>query len=210
VSLSVEDFNKTLSYVLLYSSIHKVDIVDMTLSVVLTKEPVRVFSYIRDRLGYEVRERESGIYEVRGFPFPVQIIENKKLSRERHRFLSIFNEGLDKETVAFILNEAKKPHQIDISAFVDVILRANPRGLKEVLMENLTLEEVLEEVGLAARWEARGEARGDARGEARGEARTKIQVAHKLIQKGWDSAEIAEATELDIETVESLMGRVHA
>jgi hypothetical protein len=102
--------------------------------------------------------------------------------------------GLDKETVAFVLNEARKPHQIDISAFVDVILRANPRGLKEVLMENLTLEQVLEEAGLAARWEER----------------KAINIAQNLIQEGLTREQIARTTGLDLPTVESLMGTAHA
>jgi predicted transposase/invertase (TIGR01784 family) len=51
---------------------------------------------------------------------------------------------------------------------------------------------------------------GEQRGEQRGEERAKVQFARKLIQKGWDSAEIAETTELDRELVESLMGMAQA
>jgi hypothetical protein len=57
-------------------------------------------------------------------------------------------------------------------------------------MENeakLTLEEVLEEIGLTAKWEKRGEAIGEARGVARGFAigkKTGLEDAIELLKQG--------------------------
>jgi hypothetical protein len=65
---------------------------------------------------------------------------------------------------------------------------------REVLMSNTRLDEVMEEVGLAAKWEARGE------------ARTRQEFAEKLIRKGWTGEEVAEMTGLDAGTVAELFG----
>jgi predicted transposase/invertase (TIGR01784 family) len=60
----------------------------------------------------------------------------------------------------------------------------------------LTLERVFEEAGLTAKWEARGRAEGEARGKA--------EVARNLIKIGLSLEKVAQATELDLETVKSL------
>ncbi|MDR3343187.1 MAG: hypothetical protein LBT14_10485 [Treponema sp.] len=56
----------------------------------------------------------------------------------------------------------------------------------------LTLEKVFEEAGLIAKWEARGK------------KKNALEVAIKLINKSWLPEEVAETTELDVETVKSL------
>lgn len=187
--LTIDQFYKGLVYVFLYISQERLDITDISLSMAVTQDPKQVLKHIREVWRYEITERESGIYEIRGFLFPIQIIENTKISKRTNAFLSILNNDLDRDGVDFVLTEAQKPHKVDISAFVDVIVRANPDSLEEVLqMGNRTLEQVLEKAGLAARWEER---------KAK-------EIAQNLIQEGWDSKKIAEMTGLDLATVRSL------
>jgi predicted transposase YdaD len=76
----------------------------------------------------------------------------------------------------------------------------------------LTLEKVLEEVGLTKKWKtegiAEGKAEGIAEGEARGEAAGReekaLEIARNLIQKGWSIEEIAETINLGIDKIKPL------
>jgi predicted transposase YdaD len=54
------------------------------------------------------------------------------------------------------------------------------------------------------RGEVRGEKRGEERGEKRGEKKKAIEIAQYLISKRWKAEKIAEATKLDLDTVQSL------
>jgi hypothetical protein len=208
MSLSLDDFYKALVYVFLYKAIEGVDITDITLSIVLTKHPNAVFEHIRDVWNYPVTEWEPGIYSIEGFFLPIQIIENKKLSKEHNAFLRSLNEGLDEETLTWAIQLEREEHTIDISAYVDVIARANEARLKELLMNSPTLERIIEEVGLAARWEARGRREGEAygrrEGEATGKAEEKLEIARKLKARGRLLEEIVEDTGLSQELIEKL------
>jgi hypothetical protein len=59
--------------------------------------------------------------------------------------------------------------------------------VSQMAKEGVTLEEMLEEIGLTAKWEKRGEAKGVAIGEARGVAigkKTGLEEAIKLLKQG--------------------------
>jgi hypothetical protein len=75
---------------------------------------------------------------------------------------------LNAEAAGTILEESRKrKREGELGAYIYAILRANARTIREVLAmvkEEVTLEEVLEEVGLTAKWEKRGEARGEKTG----------------------------------------------
>ena len=84
-------------------------------------------------------------------------------------------------------------------AYIDAISRANAKVLREVIkMSDLTvtLEQVFEEVGYAARWEARGEARGKELGA--------IKIAINMIAQGLPFETIVTSTQLDPEKVKAL------
>jgi hypothetical protein len=136
VSLSIDEFYKGIVYVLLYKAVHSADIRDMSLSVVATQHPESVFGHIREVWKHEATEREAGIYEIGGFPFPVQIIENKELSKEANGYLRSLNNDLDYETLKWAIRAGKETHKIDVSAYLDVIARANEERLKEMFMNS--------------------------------------------------------------------------
>ncbi|MDR0562526.1 MAG: hypothetical protein LBG73_07530 [Spirochaetaceae bacterium] len=192
---------------------HKTDITDMSLSVLVTKRSLSVRRYIQNIWKDTVTEQEKGIYCVGGLPFPVQIIETPELSRERNLFLRSLNTGLDEETMAWAIQVGAGDHKMDVSAYVDVIIRANKELLEEMMMlKSSALEEIIEKSGLAARLEERGRREGEERGRREGEEqgrregedRRSIEIAKNMIRKGWDSADIAEITGLDLDTVQSL------
>jgi hypothetical protein len=80
-------------------------------------------------------------------------------------------------------------------AYIDAISRANAKVLREVIkMSDLTvtLEQVFEEVGYAARWEARGEELGA------------IKIAKNMIAQGLPFETIVTSTQLEPEKVKAL------
>jgi len=88
---------------------------------------------------------------------------------------------------------------VKIAAYLDAIMRANARKLKEVIKmsdSTITLEQVFEEVGWMAKWEARGEAKGE-------ELRA-LKIAKNMIKQELPFEIIVSTTQLDPEKVKEL------
>jgi hypothetical protein len=118
-----------------------------------------------DLCNYKVDEKWKGIYIVTGGIIPVQLIESKKLSAEENIWLRGLSNDLDVEKMNRVIDETDNRVKDEIVlTYLDIIMRANPLIMKEVLKMKLpTLEEVLEETGLTAKWEARGRTEGEAK-----------------------------------------------
>ncbi|MDR2535146.1 MAG: hypothetical protein LBD29_03830 [Treponema sp.] len=204
--VSVDDFYKGLVYVLLYKVLNKLDIKDISLSFVAMKHPQSVIAHVQKAWGWKVTEQRCGIYGVTGTPFPIQLIETKRLSAENNLFLYSLRNDLSAETLEQVVNAALPGRRVAVSAYIDVLLRANKQKVREALqiMKYPTLMEVFEEAGVIARVEAELRKQIEADIEKQVKQAEKIRLAQKLINKGWDPAEIAEMTELDFSTVESL------
>jgi predicted transposase YdaD len=96
-----------------------------------------------------------------------------------------------------------------IAAYWDAIIRANAKTIQELLMRNtLTIEQVLENVGLTAKWEARGKAEGEARGKAEGRAEGEehkaFSIAQNMVNLGLPLETVVSATQLEPEKVKPL------
>jgi hypothetical protein len=128
---------------------------------------------------------------VTGDIIPIQIIDSRELSEGENIWLRNLDNELDVERINRITAAIERLGKAArIRAYLDAIVRANPKMLKEALkMSDLTMEQVLEEVGLIAKWEARGE------------DRVKREVAKNLINIGLPLEQIAQVTGLDIETL---------
>ncbi|MDR1024476.1 MAG: hypothetical protein LBL56_02025, partial [Treponema sp.] len=164
--ISIHDFHKTLAYAFLYASLHRVDISGMTVSIIGSRHPRKLFKELREK-GYGVEEQERGIYEVEGYPLAVQIIESGRLGMG-NLWLTGLRPGLKRETIGEILKETERRDQENLGAYLHAVLGSNLLAAKEVLKmgkKKLTLEDVLEECGYAVEWEQRGEVRGEAQGE---------------------------------------------
>jgi hypothetical protein len=173
--IGVDDFSKTMSYCYLYAAQGKVPITSLTLTLVCSRYPRNVMVHIDEVYGWEVREREPGIYEVSGagMAFPIQIIESQKLPEQENLWLKSLRGGLSKAILDGVLKRSARWNKDAAKgAYLYAVLQANLKTLQEVMaMEELTLEKVLEDAGLTAKWEARGIALGEKRGIALGEAR---------------------------------------
>jgi hypothetical protein len=196
--VSIGDFYKVYGYACLYSSLNKVDIKDLTISFVESRYP-------REVRGYRVEERWPGIYIVIGDILPIQIIDNRKLSSEENIWLKDLDNKLDVPEIQKITTEIHRLGKAArIEAYLGVITRANLKSLLEAGRMSdcgLTLDGVLEEIGLTAKWEARGEARGVAIGEEKKAA----EIARNLLKNGFPVEQTALLSGLDVEKVEALI-----
>ena len=155
--------------------------------------------YLTNTRGYTVEETSPGIYLVTGDYLPIQIIESGKLSEDENLWLNSLRDGLKESRLDAIYEEEKKlGRRINIDAYLDVVLRANPRAFMEVetmAKRRETLEEVLTEVGLIPEWMERGREQGLEKG--------KEIIARNLLRMGMSVEEIAQAAELPIEKIRS-------
>jgi hypothetical protein len=185
---SVYDFYKVISYAYLYAALNRTGMKDMTVSIVETRHPRELFSYLEEEEHCRVEERSPGIYVVSGYPVVLQVIESKKLPLSENLWLKGLSKDLNAEAADIILKESRKRERVaELGAYLYAILRANAETLEEVYRmadRKLTLDEVLEKIGLTAEWEKRGEARGEARGVAIGE-KTGWEKAVELLRQGY-------------------------
>jgi hypothetical protein len=169
---SVYDFYKALSYAYLYAALNKIDIRDMTVSIIETRHPRELFAYLGEEGNCAVTETSPGVYVVSGYPAAIQVIESKKLPLGENLWLKGLSNDLNAAAAGTILEASRKRERdAELGAYLYALLRANAKTIREVLkMANgeVTLEEVLEEAGLTAKWEKRGEAIGEAKGEKNG------------------------------------------
>jgi hypothetical protein len=174
--VSVHDFYKVLGYGYLYAALNRVDMGEMTITIVETRYPRELFRYLEGE-GCKVGEVSPGIYRIVGYPVSMQVLESKKLPLQENLWLKGLSNDLKVRDAKIILEESRRRGKgTPVEAYIYALLNANIEAIREVTgMANgtLTLDEVLEQAGLTAKWEQRGEARGEVRGEARGEARGK-------------------------------------
>jgi hypothetical protein len=121
---------------------------------------------------------------IRFFLYPVQrrfpVDQHIPWHPKENLWLKGLSDDLNTTTAGTILEESRRrEHEAELGAYLYALLRANAETIEEVYRmadKKLTLDEVLEKIGLTAEWEKRGEARGEAKGEARGE------------KNGWEKA----------------------
>jgi predicted transposase YdaD len=83
-----------------------------------------------------------------------------------------------------------------LSAYLDVLLRANPRAFLEawnMANDTATFEEVFTEAGIIPQWIEQGK------------EEKALAIARNLLTKGWAIEEVAETTDLPLEKVRSLV-----
>jgi hypothetical protein len=206
--LSVNDFLKVYAYANLYTAITPgVDLAGITLTFIESRHPRKLLDYLTSARGYTINETSPGIHKVLGDYVPIQVIETKKLSEKENLWLKSLRNDLEVHNMDVILEEGRKRRRgKEVDAYLDVILRANPKTYLEVhKMKYPTLEELLTESGQIPEWMERGRIQGIEQGIERGiehgTERGKEITARNLIKMGMAIAEIAQATELPVEKV---------
>jgi hypothetical protein len=189
--LSITDFYKVYGYACLYASLEHIPITDLTITFIESHYPRELVRHLREVRSYTVEERSAGIYTVTGDIMPIQIIDSRELSEGENLWLRNLDNELNVEGIRRITGEiAKAGKGARIQAYLDAIMRANVGMVEEVIkMSDVTLEQVLERTGLIAKW--------------------KVEVAKKLIDIGLPLEQVAQVTELDIETLTQLGIKPH-
>ena len=163
-----------------------------------------MIDHLKNVRGCTVEETGHGIYNIVGDILPIQIIDNRQLSAEENLWLKNLSNRLGVTELSQMYVEIMRLGKaVQIAAYVDTIMRANAGTLMEVIKmsdASITLEQVFEEVGWAAKWEARGETRG----EARGEEKKALKIAKNMINQGYSFEEVVSTTQLDSEKVKAL------
>jgi hypothetical protein len=200
--LSVKDFLKVYAYACLYAAITpEAEFSGVTLTFVEHRHPRDLISYLTGERCYGVKETGPGIYTVSGDYLPIQIIETKRLPAKENLWLKSLTNDLERETARAILEARKETvREAPLSAYLDVLLRANSEAFLEALnMANgtRTFEEVFTEAGIIPQWIERG--------LEQGEEKKALVIARNLLAKGWAVEDVAETTELSIEKVRSLV-----
>ncbi len=152
-SFSVDDFYKVLAYALFYKTdteqINKIDIRDMSITIVSHSYPREMIAHIKQIRGYKLELIEPGIYYVEGWMFPIQLVVTRMLQEDKNFWLyHLTNRIRDERTAEKIIREYwKHKDSKQYQAVMDTIVRANREKFQEVRGSMCqALEEVLEEV----------------------------------------------------------------
>jgi hypothetical protein len=121
------------------------------------------------------------------------VVESKKLSAEENLWLKGLTKDLNAGAARSILEASRKKGMgAEFGAYLHALISANQKAVKEALdmaKRGLPFDELMEELGLAAKWEANGEARGEARGE-----KTGWEKALKFLEEGHTVEELKRMT----------------
>ena len=104
--LSVEDFYKVYAYACLYISLNKIPVTDITITLIRSGFSGKLIKHLRETRKFVVEEKNPGIYNVIGDIFPIQIIDNRKLSSDENIWLKDLTNKLEASEWQSILNEA--------------------------------------------------------------------------------------------------------
>jgi hypothetical protein len=201
--LSVDDFKKTLAYVLLYSIHERVPLSDVTLSIVVPTRPRAALAFIQDEAAQTITETTTGVHETLFLNVPVQIIQSRLLKAGENQFLSALRRDNDVDSFRAAIDSSDRFDAEVLSTmlavYLDVISSANPAVYKEVYrmtQYSNFWERVAYDSGLADR--LRQEGRQEGRQEER------IETAKNFIALGVSIEYIAKGTGLPIEQLTQL------
>lgn len=197
-SFSVWNYSKVMGYAFLYSSMNKIPLTDISVSIVLTKFPKKFARHLYENWGIKIEHKGDGIYHVPGEKFPVQIIESKKLSRE-NLFLRNLKSTLTKneaEAMGLMFNKLDIERK---NIYVDRVTQANRLIFKEVMKVDTFMDlamEVAEEQGwfekrdreLAKEWDKQ----------------KNENLVKKMLSNGFTMEQIMQVTDLSAETIKGL------
>jgi flagellar biosynthesis/type III secretory pathway protein FliH len=100
--MTIDDFFKTLGYAYLYKGLgEKVDQIpleELTVSLFRASAPKQLFKQLIG-YGYKVEQHMPGIYYVKGFPIPIQIVVTKELDSKNHESLKVLSRSAEKEDI---------------------------------------------------------------------------------------------------------------
>jgi len=194
------DYQKVLGYAYIYSSFERVQMSDITISISLTIYPRELIKTLEKDRGFTVENVEDGVYHIHGEVVPIQILESKTLSEDENLFLHNLRSNLNGERMYKTLktyNERKPFNNKNI--FLDRLAKANPKSFMEA-MEMFTegIRELFMEGAERYGWLVNRDIE---------KAKT---IAKNFLLRGVSIEDVAEGTELPIDTVVSIANQLEA
>ena len=131
---------------------------------------------------------------------PIQVIDSRRLSADENIWLRSLNKRLDISAFRQISAEMERQYKnARITAYLHAVTHANSGVMQEAIKMSktaVTFDEVMENVGWAAKWEAKG--------ETRGEERKAFAIAQNLVNMGMPIEAVVSVTQLDHEKIKVL------
>ena len=128
------------------------------------------------------------------------MVNSKELSEVENLWLKDLSNDLDMAGIRHISEVIyRQGKAAQIRAYLEAVLNANIEKMEEAFRMSdtvLTLDKVLENIGLTAKWEARG--------EARGEGHKALEIALKMKELGDSAERIHTVTGLSPEVIDGL------
>lgn len=233
-AMSIDDFYKTVAYACMYKALgERVDVVksdELTISMIREAYPARMVTTLKKQ-GIEIEKVYDGIYYLKNFFIPAQIVVTKELSPDLHNCLRVLSKNANKKDIeAFVKNVESyigKSEKSDADAVLQVSMSANYELYEKVRRESIMcealrrlmkdeIEETLEaakkeavEAGRAEGLEA-GRAAGRAegcevgriQGQNEGRIQTQKETSIALKKMGMSVENIAKAVNTSVEQVE--------
>jgi len=178
---TIEAYHKTQCYSRLYAALNKKDIADMSVTVVATRHPRKLLSFLNSR--YAIAHVQPGIYIVDGDTSPTQVVVSEELSEADNLWLNSLRNDL---TVAqFDRVDQSNEQKLPMDAYFQAIGDANVKVLEELYMQRkkgVILTEKLDAY-FSEKYGPRYFAEGEVRGEARGGQKTVLAVLRARFKK---------------------------
>lgn len=212
-AMSIDDFYKTVAYACMYKALgERVDAVsadELTISMIREAYPAGMVAMLK-RQGVEIEKVYDGIYYLRDFFIPAQIVVTKELSPGLHNSLRVLSRNADKKDIEAFVKDVEsyigKSEKSDADAVLQVSMSANYELYEKVRRENTMCEALrrlmkdeIEETIEAAKKEA-NEAGLEA-GLEQGREQTQRETSIALTKMGMSVENIAKAVNAGVEQV---------
>lgn len=206
-SMSIDDFYKATAYACMYKALgEKVDAVsanELTISMMRESYPAGMIATLK-RQGIEIEKMYDGIYYLKNFFIPTQIVVTKELSQGLHNSFRVLSRNVDEKDIETFLKDAEgyigKNEKSDADAVLQVSMSANYELYEKVRRDN-TMCEALRRLMKDEIEEALDAAKQE--GSAEGHIQAQRETSMALAKMGMAVENIATAVNASIEQVQS-------
>ena len=206
-SMSIDDFYKATAYACMYKALgEKVDAVsanELTISMMRESYPAGMIATLK-RQGIEIEKVYDGIYYLKNFFIPTQIVVTKELSQGLHNSFRVLSRNVDEKGIETFLKDAEgyigKSEKSDADAVLQVSMSANYELYEKVRRDN-TMCEALRRLMRDEIEDALDAAKQE--GSAEGHIQAQRETSMALAKMGMAVENIATAVNASIEQVQS-------
>ncbi|MDO5424884.1 MAG: 3-isopropylmalate dehydrogenase, partial [Eubacteriales bacterium] len=146
--MGVDDFFKIYGYTYFYKADapgeNRIPITELTITMVGSHYPEKLFQYFREELGYETEAVEPGIYYVKGDRIPIQFIVTEMLLEEENPWLRSLTDHLESASLVDKLFSEYQKH--DRNRLYESVIRAVVDANYEMFKEEESMDSFIREL----------------------------------------------------------------